>query len=210
MDSNLTLINLAFNNGQILFEVSIWVIVIFFIVMIAMIYGFFKDTKAHRLVKLRIKLGGIGNAEFTPNNEDIQIAHQLWTELITRKVALEIIPDEDVIVEIYDSWYTLFTKTRELIGSLPTSALKQESTKNLIRIATEAINNGLRPHLTKWQSKYRNWYKHQDEQLKTMTPQEVQCTYPEYEALMKDMLEVNQALIDYATQLKKIVDAEKG
>lgn len=49
-----------------------------------------------------------------PTWEDIQIAHQIWTELVTRKAAIPFNPDDDVIVEIYDSWYALFQRTQQL------------------------------------------------------------------------------------------------
>ena len=159
MDANLSLIKLTFIGGQVSFELSIWVIVALVTILVIIFYRFYKHTKKYRLVKVHIKLGGVGNAEFAPNEEDIQIAHQLWTELITRKAAIEIIPDEDIIVEVYDSWYELFKKTRELIAAIPAYSVQVQSTKELIRISTETLNEGLRPHLTKWQAKYKNWLK---------------------------------------------------
>jgi hypothetical protein len=195
MDANLSLIKLTFIGGQVSFELSIWVIVALVTILVI--------TKKYRLVKVHIKLGGVGNAEFAPNEEDIQIAHQLWTELITRKAAIEIIPDEDIIVEVYDSWYELFKKTRELIAAIPAYSVQVQSTKELIRISTETLNEGLRPHLTKWQAKYK------EENLKEMSPQELQRKYPEYDELMEDMKRVNIELIEYASQLKKIVQAEQ-
>ena len=209
MDANLSLIKLTFIGGQVSFELSIWVIVALVTILVIIFYRFYKHTKKYRLVKVHIKLGGVGNAEFAPNEEDIQIAHQLWTELITRKAAIEIIPDEDIIVEVYDSWYELFKKTRELIAAIPAYSVQVQSTKELIRISTETLNEGLRPHLTKWQAKYKNWYKHQEENLKEMSPQELQRKYPEYDELMEDMKRVNIELIEYASQLKKIVQAEQ-
>ena len=105
-------------------------------------------------VKLNIKLGRIGNAEFVPNHQDVQIAHRIWTELVTRKAALPVDPEHDVIVEIYDSWYRLFTKVRELISDIPADLLRTEKRLNIVLIATQTLNKGLRPHLTKWQAKY--------------------------------------------------------
>ncbi len=42
-----------------------------------------------------------------------------------------------------------------------------------------------------------------------MSPQELQRKYPEYDELMEDMKRVNIELIEYASQLKKIVQAEQ-
>ena len=208
MDSNITFVNLAFNDGQIKFDISIWVVAILVMLLLLLIYRFYQHTKKYNLVKIRLKITGIGSAEFTPNDEDIQIAHQLWTQLITRKAAIKVNPEEDVITEIYDSWYGLFTTTRELISAIPIKYLQEDSTKKLISIFTDVLNKGLRPHLTTWQAKYRNWYKHQEEELKTKSPQELQKEYLLYDELIQDMLLVNENLIDYAAQLKIIIESE--
>ena len=206
MNDIIPLISLTYKEGQLNLDISIYIILLLIILLIITGVRFLFFAKSYKMVKLNVKLGSIGEAEFIPNEDDIQIAHKLWTELITRKAAIKIVSD-DVIVEIYDSWYTLFTKTRELISSIPVSSIEKESTKELIRISTEALNQGLRPHLTKWQSKYRNWYKHQENELKSLTPQEIQKNYPEYDLLVKDLKRVNDELIEYAMQLKKIVNA---
>ncbi|MDZ7742228.1 MAG: hypothetical protein U5Q03_10860 [Bacteroidota bacterium] len=81
-----------------------------------------------------------------------------------------------------------------------------ESTKEILRIATQTLNDGLRLHLTKWQAKYRNWSDSKKEDLKEMTPQDFQRKYPEYKNLIEDMLKVNSQLIQYSHDLKKIVE----
>ena len=163
--------------------------------------------KHYRMVKLNIKLGGIGTVEVAPNNEDIQIAHQLWTELITRKAAIPIDPSHDVIVEVYDSWYALFTKTRELIAQLPAELVRREaSTREVVRISTATLNDGLRPHLTRWQARFRNWWATNETRLQDTCPQDLQREFPEYDELITDMLEVNDQLISYAAELKKLRD----
>lgn len=163
--------------------------------------------KRFKLVKIDIALGKIGKAELRPNIEDIQVAHKIWTELVTRKAAIPIDPEHDVIVEIYDSWYALFTKVRELVSSIPAELIKDEqSTKELVRIATSTLNNGLRPHLTRWQARFRGWYEANSDRLKDLTPQELQKQYPEYLDLIADMKQINQQMIIYAEELKRLVD----
>ncbi len=209
MDSNITFVNLAFNEGRVKFGVSIWVILLLIAILAVLIVRFYKHTKKYELVKIRLKIPGIGNAEFIPNDEDIQIAHKLWTQLITRKAAIVIDPEKDVITEVYDSWYALFTTTRKLISEIPIKYLNEESTKKLISISTDVLNIGLRPHLTTWQARYRNWYKDQEDELKTISPQEVQKKYPAYDLLIAEMKKVNANLINYAEQLQIIIEAKK-
>ncbi len=162
-------------------------------------------NKKFNVVELNIKLGNIGSAKFTPNSVDVQIAHNIWTELKTRKAAVEIDLENDVIDEIYDSWYILFQKVREHIGNIPANEIKKsESTRKLINIAVDTLNEGLRPHLTQWNARYRNWLEHQKNELKNMPPQTLQKSFPEYEELSRDLLEVNKKLIQYAHELEKI------
>jgi len=189
-------------------DISLWLVVILAgLVCIFWLWGM--RSKRYKLVKLNIQLGKIGKAEFVPNDQDIQIAHRIWTELVTRKAALPIDPEYDVIVEVYDSWYHLFTKVRELISDIPADLLRTEqSTKEVVRIATETLNEGLRPHLTKWQAKYRNWYSANSDKLKEITPQQLQQQYPDYESLVQDIIVLNGLLIQYSFELKKIVEGE--
>jgi len=102
--------------------------------------------------------------EIVRNYQNIEIAHKIYVELITRKAALPIDEKHDVIVEVYNSWYTLFQTTREELKSLPGKLLLCNNVSNdLIRLLTDILNKGLRPHLTEYQAKFRKWY---DESLK--------------------------------------------
>ncbi len=186
-------------------EISAWIVAIFALLVFAVIVIRWRRRR-FKVVSLDISLGGIGSVQLQPREEDIDLAHKIWTELVTRKAAVPVDPKHDVIVEIYDSWYALFGRVRELISQIPARLIREESaTKELVRIATESLNNGLRPHLTRWQACFRNWYAHQDETLKTTSPQETQRGFPEYEELMKDLQRVNRELIQYAAELEKLV-----
>ncbi|KNC68129.1 hypothetical protein [Pseudoalteromonas ardens] len=202
------LINIGIDLDTCIFsvDVSLWILPIFAVIGLIM-WLVSCRLKRYKLVKLNIPLGKIGKAEFAPNDRDIQIAHRIWTELVTRKAAIPIDPDNDVIIEVYDSWYNLFTKVRELIADIPSDLLRNEaSTKELVRISTATLNEGLRPHLTKWQARFRNWYSTESEKLKNLTPQELQKQYPEFSELVSDLSVLNSQLIQYAVELKKIVD----
>lgn len=168
-----------------------------------------RRRKHFGIVEMEIALGGVGKVKLQPLVEDVQIAHRIWTELATRKAALAIEPEHDVIVEVYNSWFTLFGKVRELIAAIPADLVRSEpSTQELVRIATDTLNKGLRPHLTRWQARFRNWYAHQADALKTKTPQEVQREFKQYDELMADMQRVNEQMIQYAAELQKLVRAK--
>ena len=161
--------------------------------------------KKFEIKEINIKLGGIGKVKIKPDYHDIRIAHQIWTELVTRKAAIPIDPDHDVIHEIYDSWYKLFGRVRLLIADIPAERIANyDSTKELVHIAVETLNRGLRPHLTKWQAQYRHWHDLERKKNHEMSPQELQKTYPKYDELIKDVTKVNSLLIEYAEELKNL------
>jgi hypothetical protein len=193
-------------NYNLVIQISLWVIAI--IAILFLIYFFYlKNKLRYHLVKVDIKLGNVGVAEFRPNKHDLQIAHKIWTELVTRKAAIPIDKDNDVIEDIYDSWYAMFQKVREFISDIPADLIRNnQSTKEIVRIATQTLNEGLRPHLTKWQARFRTWSEAKKEKLMEMTPQDFQKEYPEFNDLIEDLMRVNQQLIQYSQELKKIID----
>lgn len=186
-------------------EISPWV----WIGLTVLLAGFLiwrRYDKPIHVVEVNIQLGGIGQVRLTPTWEDVQIAHRIWTELVTRKAAVTIDPDHDVILEVYDSWYALFQRIRQLVSDIPARCVRREkSTQLLVRIATDTLNLGLRPHLTSWQARFRNWWRNTDSALKERTPQEHQKQFPHYDELLTDMQRVNKLLIEYAAELQKIV-----
>jgi hypothetical protein len=160
---------------------------------------------SYQVVEADVSLGHIGHLKLQPNTQDIQIAHRIWTELVTRKAAIAIDPDQDIITEVYDSWYALFGRIRDLIAEIPADLIRRhESTKRLVWTATETLNEGLRPHLTRWQAAFRNWMKQHEADLKEKSPQEVQKAFPQYQILVADLRRVNKGLIEYAGALEKI------
>ena len=193
-----------------------WLFLPFFIIFLIWLFKLFKniflkeDDNLSKVYEIDEAMIGIGNQKIKikPNYEDIQVAYKLWVELSTRKIGLSINFENDVIVEIYNSWYEFFKITRELIKEIPVSKVrKNESTQALVRIAVEVLNEGLRPHLTKWQAKFRKWYTEEieKEENKGLAPQEIQKKFPEYEELINEMQEVNQKLIEYRKVLEKLV-----
>jgi hypothetical protein len=156
--------------------------------------------------ELTVQLGGIGTVKLRSNHEIAQIAHKAWSELITRKAGLPFDPEHDVIAEVYDSWYELFGTIRALIKEVPANQLKDRNTKQLTKLLVEALNKGMRPHLTKWQARFRRWYERQiigDKNL-DRPPQDIQKDYPHYAELIEDLVKINQQLVAYTEELRKL------
>lgn len=147
---------------------------------------------------------GIGNSsvKFSYSKKDQEIAYKIWVELSTRKIGLPYDKKNDVIKEVYDSWYKFFGITRELLEDIPATRITYAG--DLIKLTERVLNIGLRPHLTKWQAKYRRWYEKELKRDREGTPQDIQKRYSEYDILVKELIETNEKMIEYKKLMKKI------
>ena len=156
---------------------------------------------------------GQNKLRFKPNLTDRQVAYAIWVELSTRKIGLPIDFEHDVVSEIYDSWFSFFTVTRELIKSVPVQQMRHRSTREIVHFSVEILNEGIRPHLTQWQARFRRWSEFQlekkgDEVAVLIEPQTLQGQFPKYEELRADMERVNQNLIRYRQKMRELAFKE--
>lgn len=153
---------------------------------------------------------GSGKVKFRPNLTDRQVAYAIWVELSTRKIGLEIDLKDDVVSEIYDSWYQFFSVTRDLLKTVPVQRVSDPSTRKIIYLSISILNDGLRPHLTTWQARFRRWFDRQmiDDARAIDPPQLVQAEFPAFADMTKDLLEVNRKLIAYRQSMKRLVYGE--
>lgn len=169
----------------------------------------FRWFAARRLTDFEIDGAELGFGDhkisFKPNDTDRQIAYSIWVELSTRKIGLPIDIEDDVIAEVYDSWYAFFGVTRELVKDIPVSKVRGDSTGKIIELSIEVLNEGLRPHLTKWQARFRHWYEGQMDKKVDVSPQEMQKKFPDYNALCEELLAVNKRLIAYRKKMNELV-----
>ncbi len=150
---------------------------------------------------------GTNKLKLSINETDRQIAYKIWVELSTRKIGLPIDLENDVISEVYDSWHTFFTVTRELVKDVPVNKFRRKETEEIVRLSIGVLNDGLRPHLTKWQARFRRWYGNAAEHADFVdqSPQEIQQKYPNYEELQADLMEVNKRLIAYRKMMYELI-----
>lgn len=150
---------------------------------------------------------GTNKLKLSINETDRQIAYKIWVELSTRKIGLPIDLEHDVISEVYDSWHTFFTVTRELVKDVPVKKFRRKETEEIVRLSIGVLNDGLRPHLTKWQARFRRWYGKatEDSNFIDQSPQEIQQRYPKYDELQADLLAVNQRLMAYRKMMYELV-----
>jgi hypothetical protein len=138
------------------------------------------------------------------NLEIKNFASKIYIELITRKGAIPIDIEHDVIEEIYDSWFKLFCIIREEIKLLPSIYLTQKDKPLPISLSIEILNEILRPHLTQHQAKYRHWLGKEKSYPKNrnLTPQELQKKYASYSLIIESIKSINQKLINASQQFQ--------
>ncbi len=138
------------------------------------------------------------------NSEIKKLTNNIYIELITRKAGIQIDEKNDIIEELYNSWYKLFCIIRDEIKTLPVNCIKNQSNPESSQgIAIKILNDILRPHLTEHQARFRSWLAEakQNPEYKNISPQELQRQYPDYKALMKSLKETNEMLIDSGEKL---------
>lgn len=175
------------------------VILILFAILSKVIYKLIKSK-----VKIKtVTIGGI-SVELECNNDVKSLANDVWVELSTRKISLPFDEENDVIVEVYNSWYTVFEKFREILKKIP--MCKNKNVDTLTNIILRGFNEELREHLTKWQARFKKWY--DENKNESGDPQTIQKKYPQYEELINDLKKVNYKMITLTEELNKIRKGE--
>lgn len=186
-------------------SVSIVGILVLILVWRFWFWGFFFDQFEIDQAEIGV---GRSKIRFRPTAVDRQIAYAIWVELSTRKIGLPIDFEQDVIIEVYNSWYTFFSVTRDKIKDVPVQRLRRNGTRAIVDLSIEVLNNGLRPHLTRWQARFRYWYDREiklyDGKEDLIYPQDIQVRFPNYLELRNDMELVNSKLMRYRDKMQEL------
>lgn len=188
-------------------DLTVAILIITLIVLSLVLARIYKKCTL-KTIRISEAVIGIGSASVTIKYDGRikEIAYRIWIELTTRKIGIQFDENYDVISEVYDSWYESFKIIRKLLEEIPASRI--DAAKGLIELTTKVLNNGMRPHLTMWQAKYRRWYENALEKDKDLSPQELQKKFPEYKSLVNDLKRTNEIMLNYANQLKRLIDNE--
>ena len=180
-----TLLDLKFENGSLVITIGPLLLILLLLTLLILAVRVLrirsKKSQKWKTVEVEASIANLGSIRLAPDNEIIRVAHFAWAELITRKAAQPFDSDNDVIVEIYDSWRELFREFRELTKSIPAEEVRNNrDAEKLVELLVDALNKGLRPHLTKWQAKYRHWCNDESAKHPELSPQELQSLFPVY------------------------------
>jgi hypothetical protein len=98
---------------------------------------------------------GIGSASWEADPTERRAAWELYIELVTRVATQPIHHDEGLLRESFNSLYTLFGSTRDILKKAgPDVGISHKSVGG---IAILVLNKGLRPFLSKWHPKLLEW-----------------------------------------------------
>ncbi len=191
-----------------------WLMVVIIVFVVCILVYFirnfnFRKSRGHIVVD-EVDLGiGTSSIKLKYNNIDQEIAYKIWIELNTRKIGLKFDEENDVIIEVYNSWYESFVEIRDLIKELPGGQIEKNS--NLVRLVIEVLNEGMRPYLTKWQARFRKWYDRAagKEEYKDLSPQELQKKYPQYTEMISDIKEANEHMVVLQNKMGEIAFGNK-
>lgn len=140
--------------------------------------------------------------------EAYRVAYGLWVEMTTRKIGLSIDLERDLVLEVYDSWYAFFKSARELAKAIPLHEdPSSRELRQLVALSHAILNHGLRPHLERWQARFRHWHRNGGDrsQASGLSPQEAQTLFTEWDALRDDLLASNRRLVGYLASLEALL-----
>jgi hypothetical protein len=152
---------------------------------------------------------GLGSITYESSTEDRVLAWKMYVQLTTRKAALPFDDSHDLIADVYSSLYELFQVTRDLLSGMPLADIGRH--KGVADLILRTLNDGLRPHLTRWNAPYRRWWEQQlsDPTQSGKTPREVQQQYLHYKELVEDLKRTNTELSRFADELLAIARSDR-
>jgi hypothetical protein len=156
-----------------------------------------------RLAKVSVSLPfGLGSAEWVSDPAERQAAWSLYIELMTRVAVQPIGPDEGSVREALTSLYSLFDSTREVLRAAgPAAGMGKPSVGG---IAIAVLHKGLRPFLTKWHVKLRDWESQRPQGRSVLAHEN---DWPEAREFRTDLDTLRSQLSTYAQALGEIAGA---
>lgn len=198
------------DTGSLALSISPWMFAVFGSWVFVIWWFVWPRETVWEAKEITIDVAKIGSIKLTPNQEVAGLAHRAWTEIVTRKACLPF-DDNDVITEVYDSWYALFGEIRTMIKSIPVEKLRtSKDAQMLCDHLTAVLNEVLRPHLTRYQARYRAWFEHECEANPGEAPQDIQKRYSDYDELVKDLMTTIADFTDFKTALLVIARGKES
>ncbi len=156
-------------------------------------------------VRLDLKLPGIGGVVGTwePDKSEVTAAWELYVEMVTRTPLGGFSPQGGSLRESLDSIYSLFDTTRGILRKYGPAVARPKRGRKLSfgYLAVSMLNLVLRPFLTDWHPRLRNW--EQD------NPGLNEKEWEERSDFLNELNEVSGQLRQYADLFAKVADVSE-
>ncbi len=157
-----------------------------------------KDPAVLKQVTVSLPFG-IGSASWESDPTERRAAWELYIELVTRVAVQSLTSDAGTLREAMNSLYSLFGSTRDILRHAgPDVGASHDSVGG---IAIAALNNGLRPFLSKWHPQLQAW---EARKLSDISPQTHEKAWDQEPILRRDLEALRQDLEQYANALAEI------
>jgi len=157
-----------------------------------------------QLTEVKITVPQLSELTFVVNNDGRQVAWKLYIETTTRVSTQSLLEADGFIREALTSLYGLFATTRDILkASRPSVPVSGEPTVEYL--AVTMLNRELRPFLSRWHPRLREYEKSR--------PDGPEADWPENVACRGDLAEVQAHLRDFALSFARLAgvrDAESA
>ncbi len=148
-----------------------------------------------QLTEVKITVPQVSELTFVVNNDARQVAWKLYIETATR-VSTQALPDEDGFLrEALTSLYGIFATTRDILkASRPSVPVSGSPTVEYL--AVTMLNRQLRPFLSKWHPRLREYEK--------AHPDDPESAWPDNAACRGELRTVQADLVDYVLAFARL------
>jgi len=157
-----------------------------------------------RLSEVKITVPQLSELTFVVNNDARQVAWKLYIETTTRVSTQPLLDEDGFIREALTSLYGLFATTRDILkASRPSVSVSGEPTVEYL--AVTMLNRELRPFLSKWHPRLREYEKSR--------PDGREADWPENATCRRELIVIQAHLRDFALSFARLAgvrDAESS
>ena len=143
----------------------------------------------------------------TVGKTDRQAAWKIYTQLKTRVAAVDFNEDYDSLYLTHQSLNKIFDLVRNEIGSIPIERIQKDKSDQMVNFYTSILNDGIRPHLSKWHLPVSQWVESQKALHPSLSFVELEKTFPQRKEALESVKLMNKRMATYADQLLAIVKA---
>ncbi|GGP01617.1 hypothetical protein LDL08_01285 [Nonomuraea glycinis] len=152
-------------------------------------------NRSARLTEVKVSVPQLSELTFVVNNESRNVAWQLFVETVTRVSTQPLDDDEGLTREALTSLYGLFATTRDTLKSSRPS-VPAPGGRTVEHLAITMLNQELRPFLSKWHPRLREFEQAQ--------PDAPESDWPANAACRTELREVQRRVHGYAMGFAKL------